>query len=62
MFNMSATTENLLLQIIELEQKILEVKSRGQNSFELEETLVVLKGKFAMMNEALSMRQGILKG
>ena len=62
MFNMSATTENLLLQIIELEQKILEVKSRGQNSFELEETLTALKGKFAMMNEALSMCQGILKG
>lgn len=59
---MSASTEGLLLQIIELEQKILESKARGENSTEMEETLAFLKGKFAMMNEALNRTQGILKG
>lgn len=59
---MSASTENLLLQIIELEQKILESKARGKNSIELEETLSLLKGRFTTMNEALGKSQGILKG
>jgi len=59
---MSASTESLLLQIIELEQKILESKARGQNSFEMEETLASLKGRFTSMNEALTTRQGLLKG
>lgn len=59
---MSASTENLLLQIIELEQKILESKARGKNSIEMEETLASLKGRFTSMNEALKKSQGLLKG
>ncbi len=59
---MSASAEGLLLQIIELEQKILESKARGENSIEMEETLASLKGKFAIMNEALNKHQGLLKG
>jgi hypothetical protein len=59
---MSATTENLLTQIVELEQKIFEAKSKGENCFELEETLILLRNKFSMMNEALKRSQGLLKG
>jgi len=59
---MSATTENLLLKIVELEQKILESKARGENSIEMEETLALLKSRFTSMNEALSRSQGVLKG
>lgn len=59
---MSASSETLLFQIIELEKKILESKSRGENSIELEETLSLLKGRFTIMNEALGKSQGILKG
>jgi len=59
---MSATIENLLLQIVELEQKILESKARGENSIEMEETLALLKSRFTSMNEALSRSQGVLKG
>lgn len=59
---MSASSETLLVQIIELEKKILESKSRGENSVELEETLSSLKGKFTSMNEALNKSQGLLKG
>jgi len=59
---MSASSETLLVQIIELEKKILESKSRGENSVELEETLSSLKGRFTSMNEALNKSQGLLKG
>jgi len=59
---MSASSEILLVQIIELEKKILESKSRGENSVELEETLSSLKGRFTSMNEALNKSQGLLKG
>lgn len=59
---MSASSESLLFQIIELEKMILESKSRGENSVELEETLSLLKGRFTSMNEALKKSQGLLKG
>jgi len=59
---MSATSETLLLQIIELENRLLESRARGEDSSQLEETLSLLKGRFATMNEALGKTQGILKG
>jgi hypothetical protein len=59
---MSATTETLLLQIIELENRILESRSRGEDCTQLEETLSFLKGRFATLNEALGKTQGVLKG
>lgn len=59
---MSASSEKLLLQIVELEQKLLEAKSKGENFVEIEETLESLKYKFTIMNEALNEHQGILKG
>ena len=62
MFFMSATTETILLQIIELENRILESRSRGEDCTQLEETLSSLKGRFATLNEALGKTQGVLKG
>lgn len=59
---MSATTESLLLQIIDLESRINETRSRGENTSQLEETLLVLKSQFATLNEALNKPQGLLKG
>ena len=59
---MSATSETLLLQIVELENRLLESRARGEDSSQLEETLSLLKGRFSTMNEALSKTQGILKG
>lgn len=59
---MSASTETLLLQIIELENMINESKLRGEDCTQMEEMLFVLRGKFSMMNEALKRTQGVLKG
>ena len=59
---MSATSETLLLQIVELENRLLELRSRGEDSSQLEETLSLLKNKFIIMNEALGKPQGVLKG
>jgi hypothetical protein len=59
---MSATTETILLQIIELENRILESRSRGEDCTQLEETLSSLKGRFVTLNEALGKTQGVLKG
>jgi hypothetical protein len=59
---MSATSETLLLQIIELENRLLESRSNGEDCTQLEETLSSLKGRFATLNEALGKTQGILKG
>lgn len=59
---MSATTETLLLQIIDLENRLLESRSKGEDCTHLEETLSSLKGRFATLNEALGKTQGILKG
>ena len=60
--HMSATSETLLLQIVELENRLLELRSQGEDSSQLEETLSLLKGRFITMNEALGKPQGILKG
>lgn len=59
---MSATSETLLLQIVELENRLLELRSQGEDSSQLEETLSLLKNKFIIMNEALGKPQGVLKG
>jgi hypothetical protein len=59
---MSASSEALLFQIIELEKMILEYKSQDKNSIELEETLSLLKDKFTLMNEALNKSKGLLNG
>ena len=59
---MSATTESLLIQIIELENRINEARSRGEDCLQLEETLSNLRSRFATMSEALVRTQGILKG
>ena len=60
--HMSATSETLLLQIVELENRLLELRSQGEDSSQLEETLSLLKNKFIIMNEALGKPQGVLKG
>ena len=59
---MSATSETLLLQIVELENRLLELRSQGEDTSQLEETLSLLKNKFIIMNEALGKPQGVLKG
>ena len=59
---MSATTETLLLQIIELENRILESHSRGEDCTQLKETLSSLRDRFSTLNEALERTQGVLKG
>jgi hypothetical protein len=59
---MSATSETLLLQIVELENRLLELRGQGEDSSQLEETLSLLKNKFIIMNEALGKPQGVLKG
>ena len=59
---MSATTETILLQIVELENRILETRSRGEDCTQLEETLLILRSRFATLNEALGKTQGVLKG
>jgi len=59
---MSAATENLLLQIVDLEGRINDARSRGENTFQLEEVLLSLKTQFATLNEALNKPQGVLKG
>ena len=60
--HMSATSETLLLQIVELENRLLELRGQGADSSQLEETLSLLKNKFIIMNEALGKPQGVLKG
>lgn len=59
---MSATTETLLLQILELENKIIECKHRGIDTFYLETSLQSLKEKFSILNEALNNSNEVLKG
>ena len=59
---MSAATDNLLLQIVDLESRINDARSRGENTFQLEEALLSLKSQFATLNEALNKPQGVLKG
>ena len=59
---MSAATESLLLQIVELEQRINESRSKGEDVFILEERLLSLKNQFMTLNEALGKPQGLLKG
>jgi len=59
---MSATTESLLLQIISLEEKLSELKSKGEDCTQIEESLFELKNRFTSLNETLNKNQSILKG
>lgn len=59
---MSAATEELLQQILELESKIQEAKTSGVNTHVLQEKLILLKEQFDSMNENLNRSEKILKG
>jgi|GEM_PF-3865781 len=59
---MSATTENLLLQIFELQATIQEKSSKGQDTSDLKEKLFVLQEKLDSLNENLNSAKSVLKG
>lgn len=60
--NMPATTEDLLLQILELEETIkTNIKLRKDTSI-LQERLIVLKEQFELLNETLNKPSKVLKG
>lgn len=59
---MSAATESLLLQILSLEERISDLRLRGEDSSKLEESLFELKNRFMSLNETLNKNQSILKG
>jgi len=59
---MSATTQDLLEQILQLEEKINFSRMNGYNVVSLEEQLLQLKEKFQIMNENLKNTSSVLKG
>lgn len=59
---MSATSEALLLQILDLESKIAHARLNGEDSSQLELALEGIKVKFSSLNEALEKSKEILKG
>lgn len=59
---MSAATEELLQQILDIETKIQEARIIGKNTQVLQEKLVALKEQFDSMNENLNRSEKILKG
>ena len=59
---MSATTEELLQQILELEETIKFDTETGKNTISLRERLTSLKEQFQLMNENLSNTNRVLKG
>lgn len=59
---MSAATEELLQQILDLENKIQEARTVGKNTQILQEKLILLKEQFDSMNENLNRSEKILKG
>jgi len=59
---MSASTEKILLQLIELEQKIYETKLTGRDTTFLEEQALVLRKEFETLNEVLTNPKTVLKG
>lgn len=59
---MSATSERIILQIIELENKIQEDRSFGKDVSMLEEQVSLLKKELSNLNEVLSSPNFVLKG
>jgi hypothetical protein len=59
---MSATTQDLLEQILQLEEKINFNRINGYSVVSLEEQLFQLKEKFQIMNENLKNTSSVLKG
>ena len=59
---MSATTEELLEQILALEEKLHLNKSLGNDVSYLEDQLFQLKERFQLMNENLRNNSNVLKG
>ena len=59
---MSASTEDLLVQITQLEALVLESKAAGKDTLDYEEKLVNLKARLSYMNEDLRKSDRILKG
>lgn len=59
---MSATSEKLLLQVIELEQQVTLNKSLGKDTKNLEEQLEVLRNQLINLNESLANPKTVLKG
>lgn len=59
---MSATTQDLLEQILQLEEKINFNRINGYSVVSLEEQLFQLKEKFQIMNENLRNTSNVLKG
>lgn len=59
---MSASTEDLLLQIFSLEKTIKENKQSGSPTLHLEQKLQELQELFQAMNESLNNKGTLLKG
>ena len=59
---MSASSEKVLLQLIELEQKIQEAKLSGKDTQLLEEQAFLLRRELETVNEILTNPKTVLKG
>lgn len=59
---MSATTQDLLEQILNLEEKIFVDRNKGKDVSLLELQLFELKERFHLMNETLKNNSNVLKG
>lgn len=59
---MSASSERILLQIIELETKIQEEKSQGKDTLLLEEQVTSLRKELNNLTEVLTSPNYVLKG
>lgn len=59
---MSASTEELLQQILELEEQIRASSKTGGDTSNLQDKLTVLKEQFQLMNETLGRSDKILRG
>lgn len=59
---MSASTEELLQQILELEEQIRANSRTGGDTSNLQDKLTVLKEQFQLMNETLGRSDKILRG
>lgn len=59
---MSASTEKILMQLIELEQRIQETKLSGKDATELEEQAMFLRKELETLNEILTNPKTVLKG
>ena len=59
---MSAATEELLLQIMQLESQIKEFQLQGKDASSLQEQLLFLRERFDSLNENLQKGDRVLKG